>query len=72
MAFFQRCKTGLAPGGIIVVKENICSRGFVVDKVRPVMVPWSAAHHLSTLQAVPACSGLLLCLPLQHQHMHSG
>ena len=35
VAFFQRCKTGLAPGGIIVVKENICAKGFVVDKVGP-------------------------------------
>ena len=33
LAFFERCKTGLLPGGIIVVKENICAKGFVVDKV---------------------------------------
>ena len=33
VAFFERCKTGLAPGGILVVKENVCQKGFVVDKV---------------------------------------
>jgi protein N-terminal methyltransferase len=33
VAFFDRCKAGLKPGGIIVVKENICKHTeFVVDK----------------------------------------
>ena len=33
VAFFDRCKAGLEPGGIIVVKENICKHTeFVVDK----------------------------------------
>ena len=33
VAFFDRCKAGLRPGGIIVVKENICKHtDFVVDK----------------------------------------
>lgn len=31
-AFFQRCKKGLKPGGLVVVKENICSSGFIHDK----------------------------------------
>ncbi|GBF88711.1 hypothetical protein Rsub_01610 [Raphidocelis subcapitata] len=31
VALFERCKTGLAPDGLIVVKENICGEGFVVD-----------------------------------------
>lgn len=33
IAFFDRCKSGLRPGGIVVVKENICKHTeFVVDK----------------------------------------
>ena len=31
-AFFQRCKKGLKAGGLVVVKENICSSGFIHDK----------------------------------------
>ena len=32
ISFFQRCQAGLKPGGLIIVKENICQDGFVVDK----------------------------------------
>lgn len=33
VSFFDRCKTGLKPGGVVVVKENICKHTeFVVDK----------------------------------------
>lgn len=33
VAFFERCKAGLRPGGIVIVKENICKHtDFVVDK----------------------------------------
>jgi len=31
VAFLERCKVGLRPGGIIVVKENISRKGFVFD-----------------------------------------
>jgi len=31
VAFFERCKTGVKPGGLIFVKENICKSGFVID-----------------------------------------
>lgn len=31
VALFERCKTGLVADGLIVVKENICGEGFVVD-----------------------------------------
>jgi protein N-terminal methyltransferase len=31
-AFFQRCRRGLKEGGVIVLKENVCKDGFVVDK----------------------------------------
>eukprot|EP00241_Pyramimonas_parkeae_P023394 CAMPEP_0114285158 /NCGR_PEP_ID=MMETSP0059-20121206/5032_1 /TAXON_ID=36894 /ORGANISM="Pyramimonas parkeae, Strain CCMP726" /LENGTH=265 /DNA_ID=CAMNT_0001406027 /DNA_START=36 /DNA_END=833 /DNA_ORIENTATION=+ len=30
--FFDRCKNGLKPDGIIILKENNCESGFVVDK----------------------------------------
>lgn len=35
VAFFDRCRQGLKPDGVIIVKENICSAeaNFVVDKV---------------------------------------
>lgn len=32
VAFFQRCIASLAPNGLIVVKENICREGFVLDR----------------------------------------
>ena len=32
MVFFGRCAVGLAPGGMLVVKENNAVAGFVVDK----------------------------------------
>lgn len=30
--FFLRCRKGLKPGGVIVLKENTCANGFIVDK----------------------------------------
>jgi protein N-terminal methyltransferase len=32
VALFERCKAGLTADGLVVVKENVCSDGFVVDK----------------------------------------
>ena len=32
VAFLRRAAAGLAPGGRIVVKENVCGAGFVVDR----------------------------------------
>ncbi|GJP32940.1 hypothetical protein CLOM_g7605 [Closterium sp. NIES-68] len=32
IAFLHRCVAGLRPGGIIVLKENTCHKGFVLDK----------------------------------------
>eukprot|EP01137_Pigoraptor_chileana_P008738 Opistho-2@55998 len=32
VAFFKRCRKGLAEGGVICVKENVTRSGFVVDK----------------------------------------
>jgi protein N-terminal methyltransferase len=31
VAFFLRCKEGLKPGGIIVMKENNAKDGFILD-----------------------------------------
>ncbi|KAJ2498109.1 hypothetical protein GGH96_004590 [Coemansia sp. RSA 1972] len=31
VAFFKRCTTGLAPGGLICVKENVAGTSYVVD-----------------------------------------
>ncbi|KAJ1734695.1 hypothetical protein LPJ61_000935 [Coemansia biformis] len=31
VAFLQRCVSGLAPGGVVCVKENIAAQGYVVD-----------------------------------------
>ncbi|ORX58916.1 hypothetical protein DM01DRAFT_317062 [Hesseltinella vesiculosa] len=32
VSFFKRCKDGLAPGGLIGVKENISTRGYIIDE----------------------------------------
>ena len=31
-AFLRRCAAAVKPGGVIVVKENVCEEGFIVDK----------------------------------------
>lgn len=33
MALLERCKAGLRPDGIVVIKENVCKEGFIVDPV---------------------------------------
>ena len=54
LALLERCKAGLKPGGMIVIKENVCERGFVVDPVRP-----------SLASCISACMDQkLLCLAL--------
>ncbi|KAJ2656459.1 hypothetical protein IWW48_005022 [Coemansia sp. RSA 1200] len=32
IAFLGRCARGLAPGGVVCVKENVSTRGYVVDR----------------------------------------
>lgn len=32
IALLRRCEAGLRPGGTVVLKENVCPKGFVVDK----------------------------------------
>ncbi|EKX43964.1 hypothetical protein GUITHDRAFT_110071 [Guillardia theta CCMP2712] len=34
VAFMMRCKRGLKEDGVIVLKENACTEGFIVDKVK--------------------------------------
>jgi hypothetical protein len=34
LALLERCKAGLKQDGIIIIKENICGTGFIVDPVR--------------------------------------
>ncbi len=33
LAFLERSKAGLKPGGLMIIKENICEQGFIVDPV---------------------------------------
>eukprot|EP00698_Gefionella_okellyi_P023509 TRINITY_DN8053_c0_g1_i1.p1 TRINITY_DN8053_c0_g1~~TRINITY_DN8053_c0_g1_i1.p1 ORF type:complete len:202 (+),score=38.21 TRINITY_DN8053_c0_g1_i1:94-699(+) len=32
VAFLQRCQRNLVSGGLIVLKENVCRKGFIVDR----------------------------------------
>ena len=34
LQLLERCKSGLKEDGLVIVKENVCERGFVVDPVR--------------------------------------
>ncbi len=45
LAFFERLKVGLRPDGVIIIKENVCASGFVVDKV------WHTTFSRFMLQA---------------------
>ncbi len=81
LAYFERLKTGLTPDGLIMIKENVCASGFVVDKVPslPRAVPsrtmrqWGlfytpGARGLSRgrlLSHSVACS----CLPVRVKHV---
>ena len=53
ISFFVRCRTGLAPGGLIVIKENVCSKGFIVDKVRPLALSSFGPHHFELDSSLP-------------------
>jgi protein N-terminal methyltransferase len=33
VSFFAKCKEALTPNGMVVLKDNNCSKGFIVDKV---------------------------------------
>ena len=44
-AFLARCHAALRPGGVLVVKENVCKVGFVVDKVRREVAGWMAGER---------------------------
>ena len=42
VALLERCKAGLREGGIVVIKENVCRTGFIVD---PVSLATKHPHH---------------------------
>ena len=48
LSFFDRCRSGLAPNGIIVIKENICDKGFIVDKAGALSIYRAALVVLKT------------------------
>ena len=33
LQLLERCKDGLKEDGLVIIKENVCERGFVVDPV---------------------------------------
>ena len=33
LQLLERCKAGLKEDGLVIIKENVCERGFVVDPV---------------------------------------
>ena len=33
LQLLERCKAGLREDGLVIIKENVCERGFVVDPV---------------------------------------
>ena len=33
LQLLERCKAGLKEDGLVIIKENVCERGFVVDLV---------------------------------------
>ena len=55
LAFFERLKAGLRPDGVIIIKENVCASGFVVDKVCTLLFTLYAAgawlHSPSSLSS---------------------
>ncbi|KAJ1851207.1 hypothetical protein LPJ73_003111 [Coemansia sp. RSA 2703] len=54
-AFLKRCVQGLAPGGIICIKENVASRGYVVDNQDS-----SVTRAKSLFECVFAAAGLVV------------
>lgn len=54
VALFRRCQTGLRPGGTIVLKENVCEEGFVVDKEDSSVTRRGHTRRVSPV--IPECS----------------
>ena len=34
LQLLKRCRSGLKEDGLVIIKENVCEQGFVVDPVR--------------------------------------
>ena len=34
LQLLKRCRSGLTEGGLVIIKENVCEQGFIVDPVR--------------------------------------
>ena len=41
IAFLQRSAAALKPGGVLIVKENVCEKGFVVDNSDASVTRWA-------------------------------
>ncbi len=39
LQLLERCKSGLKEDGLVIIKENVCEQGFVVDQVRRTPFP---------------------------------
>jgi len=69
LAFLERCKDGLHADGMLIIKENVCEKGFVVDPVRTS----SSATGWSPFPRFLSFSRLYLCLdPIGKQMYMSG
>ena len=69
LALLERGKAGLKPGGLFIIKENICEQGFIVDPVWSITLPsynnlrtWPSNIHLLALgQLIPDPVPKLCC-----------
>lgn len=76
VAFLERCKVGLRPGGIIVVKENISRKGFVFDTedssvtrfVRKLLRPLASGAAADSMSRARVC-GVVWHLRCEEQFM---
>ena len=62
VAFLQRCKEELRPGGMVFVKENVCDNGFVVDREDASLTRWGrspCSHSHCPGSACIPCNALL-------------
>ena len=45
LQLLERCKSGLKDDGVVIIKENVCEQGFIVDPVR-------CSAHFCCLQSI--------------------
>ena len=53
LQWMQKCVDALRPGGLLIVKENICSSGFVVDEEDSSLTRSDAYLQARVWQATP-------------------